>query len=302
MMGVFVRRNAIASSKDNPARPRYDLVAIDLDGTLLRSDKQASVYDAVAITEAIRRGVNVVIATARPPRSSREVHKKFGLKTPLINYNGALIHDPRQNRDLQHKPLSPEVARGIVDIARELEPGIIVDIEVLDKAYTDQEDPAFRTETGKRFKPDYVGPLDEVLSHPVTKVMLLAEMYQLEPIRKAILKRFSGRVGMMLSDGHIMQAVNPAVNKAYALAWIAGRYGVSADRVCAIGDAPNDAAMLRWAGLGLATANAFGTAIDHADIVLEHTNDEWAVGRAIEKYVLEDDPIARKVAANRVSV
>ncbi|MGB0767756.1 MAG: HAD family hydrolase, partial [Phycisphaeraceae bacterium] len=81
-----------------------------------------------------------------------------------------------------------------------------------------------------------------------------------------------------------------------ALERVASHYGIPAERVCAIGDAPNDAGMLRWAGLGCAVANAFDEVQDAADVVLEHTNDQWAVGRAIERYVLGDDPVARQVA------
>lgn len=293
-----MERAITAKTTDYPA-PRFDLLAIDLDGTLLRSDKQAARYDAVAIREAIRRGVRVVIATARPPRSSREIHGKIGLQTPLINYNGALIHDPASGKHLQHQPLRPETAQVVVDLARSIDPKVIVDIEVLDRSYTDRESPDLKTETSKRFKPNYVGPLDDVLRQPVTKLMFLGEGDRLTLIREQVLTRFPGKLGVMLSDDHIMQVVHPSVDKASALAWVAGHVGISAQRVCAIGDAPNDAGMLRWAGLGIAVANAFGSARDHADIVFEHTNDDWAVGRAIEQHVLQDDPVARQVAASR---
>ena len=56
--------------------------------------------------------------------------------------------------------------------------------------------------------------------------------------------------------------VNAEVDKGIALKRVADQYGIDASRVCAIGDAPNDAGMLRWAGLGLAVGNAFGEAIE----------------------------------------
>lgn len=280
--------------------PRYDLLAIDLDGTLLRRDKSLVRYDAVAISEARRRGVKVVIATARPPRSSREIHARLKLETPLINYNGALIHDPASDTYLAHQPLSPDVTRAIIQRARAIHPGVVVSIETLDKWYTDHDDPNFQTETAKRFKPDFIGPLDTPLQHPVTKLMLLGEGELLQPVRAELGEVFAGRAAFMESDDHIIQAVHPGVDKGAALAWVAGRLGVAAERVCAIGDAPNDAGMLRWAGLGLAVSNAFGNARDHADHILEQTNDEWAVGRAIETYVLNDNPVERQVQASRL--
>lgn len=276
-------------------------MALDLDGTLLRSDKQLARYDAVAITEARRRGVKVVIATARPPRSSREIHARLRLDTPMINYNGALIYDPVAGRQVLHKPLAAETARAIIHRARAIEPGIVVGIEVDDKWYTDHDDPNFKTETAKRFKPDFIGSLDIPLQQDITKLMLLYQAERLGPIRHAIAEEFADRAAFHESDATIIQAVHREADKGSALKHVAEQMGVAPERVCAIGDAPNDAGMLRFAGLGLAVANAFGSARDHADKVLADTNDQWAVGRAIEAYVLADDPVARAVAAFRAS-
>lgn len=258
-------------------------------------------YDAVAITEAVRRGVTVVLATARPPRSSRPIHQRLGLDTPLINYNGALIHDVAQSEHTFHQPLPSDTARQVIDLARSIEPGVVVGIEVLDKWYTDHDDPEFKTETARRFKPDYIGPLDVPLSQAVTKLMLLFHAEQLKPVREAILSEFAEFAAFPQSDATIIQVVHPAVDKGAALARVAAGLGIPAGRVCAIGDAPNDAGMLKWAGLGCAVASAFGQARESADIILEHTNDERAVGLAIERYVLCDDPVARQVALANAS-
>lgn len=253
-------------------------------------------YDAVAVKEAVRRGVKVVIATARPPRSSRPIHQRLGLDTPLINYNGALIHDVASDRNVFHQPLCSDTAREVIELARSIEPSVVVGIEVLDKWYTDHDDPAFKTETAKRFKPDYIGPLNLPLSLPVTKLMLLFHAERLQPVREAIVSAFGEHAAFPQSDATIIQVVNAEVDKGAALARVAEGYGIPAERVCAIGDAPNDTGMITWAGLGCAIASGFGDVMQAADVRLEHTNDQRAVGLAIEKYVLGDDPIARQVA------
>ena len=279
--------------KDQPPRPalvagppKFDLVALDLDGTLLRTDKKAAMYDINAIKRAIKRGVQVVIATARPPRSSREIHEQLGLETPLINYNGALIHHRTRGEHLLHQALDAGTARAMVQLARTLDPGVVVNIEILDKSYTDHDDPRLQTETAKKFKPDYIGPLDVPLAGDITKLMFLAPGDRLGPIRDAITQQFAHRAAFMESDEHVMQIVHPAVGKDKALAWVAESLGIAAERCLAIGDAPNDADMLRWAGRGCAVANAFGDARDAADVILLEGNDDLAVGHAIEDYVL----------------
>lgn len=253
-------------------------------------------YDAIAVKEAVRRGVKVVLTTARPPRSSKPIHKRLGLDTPLINYNGAVIYDVKQDRSTFHQPLCSETAHAVIELARSIEPSVVVGIEVLDKWYTDHNDPAFKTETARRFKPDYIGPLNLPLSLPVTKLMLLFHAEQLKPVRDAIVAKFGEVAAFPESDATIIQVVHADVDKAAALARVAEGFGISPDRVCAIGDAPNDSGMLKWAGLGCAVGSAFGSARDAADVILDHTNDERAVGLAIEQYVLGDDPVARQVA------
>ena len=64
--------------------------------------------------------------------------------------------------------------------------------------------------------------------------------------------------------------------------------GIDANQVMACGDEANDASMLKWAGLGIAMANAVDEVKKIATLVSDYTNDEDAVGRAIEEYVLKE--------------
>src|SRR4029079_19661558 len=69
------------------------LVAIDLDGTLLNDAKKISEKTVTALRCLPERKVRVVIASARPPRSVRQIYSSLRLDTWQINYNGALIWD-----------------------------------------------------------------------------------------------------------------------------------------------------------------------------------------------------------------
>ena len=80
-------------------RPGIGVVAIDLDGTLLNDSKQVSRRTVGALVGLPERGVKVVIASARPPRSVRHIYAALKLDTWQINYNGALIWDePTEGR------------------------------------------------------------------------------------------------------------------------------------------------------------------------------------------------------------
>lgn len=276
---------AAAPTKATPRPGAYRLVAIDLDGTLLRSDKKLSVRAVRAVQSAAERGVKVVIASARPPRSSREIYQHLGLDTLQVCYNGALTIDWSNGRYLQHLALCNRLGADIVRNARMMDPSVVVWVERLDKWLTDRADPLLGTETSKTHKPDFVGPLDACFGEPLTKLMLLAPPERMLPMRDLLRAQYGHLASMFVTDEHLVQFCHPAVDKAAAVARVAKHYGVPAEDCLAIGDAPNDAGMLRWAGLGVAVANAWQPTLEAADARVS-SNDEDGVAEAIEKYVL----------------
>src|ERR1700733_741280 len=109
--------------------PDIRLVAIDLDGTLLNDSKQVSDQTVKAISGLPARGVKVVIASARPPRSVRHIYAQLGLDTWQINYNGALIWDEPEKKVIFHQPLSGATVRSLIDSARADFPNVLVTCE-----------------------------------------------------------------------------------------------------------------------------------------------------------------------------
>jgi Cof subfamily protein (haloacid dehalogenase superfamily) len=256
-----------------------------LDGTLLRPDRTLCPEGADALRQASARGIRVVLATARPPRATRRFYDALGLDTPTINYNGAVVYDPKAGVALSHEPLAAAAAREVVRVARETDPEVWVSIEVMDTWHTDRVDEALTTETARLFAPDYVGPLDDVLSRDVTKVMLLAEPDRLVRVRGAVAGRMDGLISMAMSDGHLLQVMNPAVDKAVALARLAAAFGVEPARILAIGDAPNDTGMLRYAGMGVAMGNGWDEPKAAAKAVAP-ANDAGGVAWAVRTFAL----------------
>ena len=278
----------ISSLKDEPPLKvppdRVGLVAVDVDGTLLRSDRKICAAAVEAIRRCIKAKVKVVLASARPPRSVRQIHQALGLDTVSIHYNGALIHDLVRRKNLFHQPMDAKLVRKIIDVARAIDPKVIVSLEILDHWFTDHFDPQYATETGRIFKPDEVGPLEKFLDQPVTKLMLLGPPARLAKVRQPIIEQFAGQIGVAVTDPDLLQLTHHEVDKAEALARVARVYGVKRRHIMAIGDAPNDATMLQWAGWGVAVGNAWPEAKAAADTVAPSNNDS-GVAYAIRRYV-----------------
>jgi Cof subfamily protein (haloacid dehalogenase superfamily) len=263
------------------------LVAVDLDGTLLSSRKTITPLTHTAVKAAVAKGIKVVLATARPPRSVRAYYEALKLDTPTINYNGALIWDEMRRRPVEHVPLEAAVAKKIIAWGRAIYPELLVSIEILDKWYTDHygDVPEYMTETAKQFTPDFVGPLDAFLKVPITKLMLIGNPTRIEELEIGITEKFSAIVSQTRSDAHMLQLMNPTTSKAGALQKIAASLGITADEVMAIGDAPNDVHMLEWAGLAVVPENGWEAAKKVADALVP-SNDQDGVAIALQKFVL----------------
>jgi hypothetical protein len=290
---VAATRGGAGIEAGGGARPReaVRLLAVDVDGTLLRNDQRIARGVIRACRAAERAGCVVVLATARPPRTTRPIVQALGIAAPTINYNGALIWNPLDHRPLFHQPLPPETTRAVVALARRLAPEVLVGLEILDEWYTDRIDPRFEIETLRRVQPDYIGPLEEFLSREVTKLNLLGPPRCLEAIRRPIEERFwkSRQVAIFPGDQHLMQITHPLADKAMALQRIAARLGVTREAVMAIGEGINDAGMVEWAGFGVAVEHACAPVRALARAVVP-SPDGLGVARAIQRYVLAGAP------------
>jgi Cof subfamily protein (haloacid dehalogenase superfamily) len=256
-----------------PSLVEVRLLAIDLDGTLLDDRKQISVRTADAIKSLRHRGIKVVIASARPPRSVRHIFDALKLDTWQINYNGALIWNQTDQKAEFHQPLSGTLVRQILEHARRQFPDVLVSCELLDRWYTDRHDPAYTTQTGKMFKPDVIVPISQFIDVSMTKVMLLGNSHRMSALEMSIGMAFEKEVCIVRTDPDLLQLTDKRVSKSAALQIVADHYGVPMPNVMAIGDAPNDLGMLQLAGVAVAMDNAHPAVKQAADWVAPSNND-----------------------------
>ena len=272
---------------DGTLDPPYPirLVAIDLDGTLLTDSKQISEQTANALRCLPARGVKVVIASARPPRSVRHIHQMLGLDTLTINYNGALIWDEVNQTPVFHRPLPQGIVQRIVADARELFEDVQVTCEILDRWFTDRFDPAHTTETGKLFKPDIIAPLETFCDWQITKLMLLGDPAMITRLLAELNLLYADEVTILRSDDDLIQIMDRRISKSVALQIVARHYGVRKREIMAIGDAPNDVGMLQMAGIAVAMDNAHSLVKQVAHWIAPSNNDH-GVHAALQRFGL----------------
>ena len=262
------------------------LVAIDLDGTLLNSAKEITATTATIIRAAREVAhVKVVLATARPPRTVLPFYSLLGLDTPMINYNGALVHEPHTGRIVLHRPMEAKLAREVAALGREMFPDILVSAEVLDNWYTERVEDGWRSETSRLSDSYTVAPLNQWMNQPITRLHLLGRRQWLTDIRHAVAERMPKQVSIAWSETSMLQIMNPTAGKRSARRTVAAEMGLQASEVMAIGDNANDAGMLQWAGIGVAMANASPKARNVADYVTD-ANDADGAAKAIAKLIV----------------
>ncbi len=270
--------------KPLPADP-IDLVAIDLDGTLLRSDGKICPTSVKAIATARKVGVKVVLASGRAPRRIQRFQRMLGLDTLQIGHDGALVYDGDPERAIHHQPLSSLVARRVVDLALSVAPSILIGLEIVDMCYTNSADNRIRAQSAAGPEARHSASLDPHLSGPVTKILLVGKTAALGGVHAALAGDLGDQVAFTFSDMNLLQIVHATVDKRTALQRVAKHYDVPRGGVMAIGDAPNDVGMLTWAGLGVVMQNSWPDVRAAAQFVVP-SNDEGGVAHAFEKYVL----------------
>jgi Cof subfamily protein (haloacid dehalogenase superfamily) len=268
---------ADAEAERVAAAPR--LAAIDLDGTLLRSDGTVSDRSREALAGARARGLTIVFVTARHPGSVVEIARDAGVGGLAICSNGATVYDLDAGRVVRERTLESDVAQRLVQAIRERVPGILFAVEARAEMAFEPDFTAWDWEPppGTRF----ADALD-LVSEPVTRVIMRHADYELD-VLAALVREVAGESASVVVPGvWTVELSAVGVSKAAALAELCDELGLTAAEVVAFGDYLNDLPMLAWAGHAVAVANAHPDVIAEADEVTA-SNDEDGVALVLER-------------------
>ena len=260
------------------------LIALDMDDTLLDKSIRISPRTKEAIRQAARVGVTVTIATGRMFCSARPFAEELGIDVPLITYNGALVKRVQSGEVLLHRPLDEAVAARILALFREN--GWYIQSYIDDTLYVaEHNDKAQYYEQLAGVTATVLGDRLYTQGGAPTKLLAMGEPAELKKVEKLLAATFGSSIYMASSKPNYLEITHPEVNKGKALALLGGLLGIRREAIMAIGDSRNDLDMLEYAGWGVAMGNASDTVKAAADAVTG-ANDADGVAEAINKYVL----------------
>jgi Cof subfamily protein (haloacid dehalogenase superfamily) len=252
----------------------FRLAAIDLDGTLLRSDGTISARTRTALRAAEAGGIGIVLVSARGPMGVLEIAESLALHGEAICSNGAFVVDLATRRTIRQRLLETETAIELVHELRKQLPGIRFAVEHHDFAH----EPGFSAWNWTPPPGTRVADIVELLAEPATKLILRHAEHETEAIQNLARNLVGERLTVVASGSEAVEVTAAGVNKATAVAEL----GVAAERAVAFGDYPNDIPMLQWAYHGVAMGNAHPDVIAIADEVTA-TNDEDGVAVVLER-------------------
>ena len=274
----------------------YDLIAIDIDGTLLTSRREISPRTLQALRRAVSAGKHVALCTGRSLNSGRSAAEQVPPSTTMIFHSGALILETLDGPLLRAVNMPRDLAVDLVDFCKRRGHDPLVYEPVPESRYIWFEQPRSANGWRERYleanadKAFQVDGLDQVLGRAPAQIAVAgrgSSMHELE----AELAEYGDRIGVILSrstlvgDYWCMEIVPAGVSKAKALAFLGERYGIGSERMIGIGDNFNDLDMIEYAGLGVAMGNAPDSVRRAADLVAP-TNDADGVAHVIDTCLL----------------
>ena len=277
-------------SEERATPPRFALAAVDIDDTLVGPDGVISAANAAALARLVATGTRVVLASGRSHANMLPFHHALGLPPgPIISAQGAVVQESDTGAVRFARAMSPADVAAVTRDGHERgfavqhyrPSGIHVEMRTRWTEY-DQE----RNAEPHRHVDDLLatgtdgGPPDDVV-----KMIWLGDADAIDHAMADAHARYDARLTVTRTDPPYLEFSAANVNKATALAAVAEWLGVPRARVVAFGDGNNDAAMLAWAGVGVAMPHARPTAQAAADHIGPEGDPETALARAVEMVV-----------------
>jgi hypothetical protein len=266
----------------------YKLIALDMDGTLLNSEKVISEENKQAIAKAREAGVTVVLASGRPLEGMQDKLDELNINSDkdfILYYNGSMVKNVGTNEIIHQQIIDGKSAKLVARKAKELGAYVHAFSQV-HGLITPQHNPYTDIEAninGLEVTEMCFDALED--DHPVIKAMMVAEPSKLTEVIAALPKELRETFTVVQSAAYFLEFLNPSSNKGIGVAAIAEYLGIQPEEVICMGDAENDHHMLEFAGLGIAMENAMEETKKIADYITA-SNDNHGVARAIEKFVL----------------
>ena len=276
------------------------VIIMDVDGTLTNSQKIVTPKTKEALLKVQEKGVILILASGRPTSGLRDLAKELEMDKHnglLVCYNGSKVVDCQTEEVLFNQALTVEEAKAVLEHMKKFDrvrPMIDKDdymyvtnvydnyIQFNGKPFNVME---YESRGGK-FKLCEVDDLAEFVDFPLNKILTTSYPEYLQAHYQEMEAPFKDTLSCMFTGPFYFEFTAQGIDKAKALDTVLKPMGYSQDEMIAFGDGHNDASMVKYAGTGVAMANAVQDLKDISQYITL-SNDEDGIAEALYKYIPE---------------
>ncbi|WP_373470716.1 sugar-phosphatase [Carnobacterium alterfunditum] len=268
-----------------------ELIAIDLDGTLLTPERKISAKVKETIEMAKTKGIKIVLCTGRPLPGVFPILEALNLEEEgdyVITYNGALVQQSHNGKAIAHHTLSYDNFLEIEAMSRQVGSHChTIDETHIYTANKDISPYSVRESSLVNMPIRYrtVEEMDPTLE--ISKMMMIDEPDILDAAIAKLPKSFYAEYTILKSEPFYLEVLNKSASKGQALKDLARILDIPKENIMAIGDNENDIDMIQYAGMGVAMGNAVASVKEVSDYITD-TNEYDGVATAIEAIAFEN--------------
>ena len=264
----------------------YKLLVLDLDGTLTNSKKEITPFTRETLLQAQEKGLHLVLASGRPTYGIVPLAEELNIKQYggfILSFNGGKVIDLMTDKVLFEQALPPDIVPVLYNRSKEAGLAILsyngkyILSEHPENKYVQYE--SFLTKMKIKATDDFLRDLHQ----PADKCLVVGEPEMLVPLEEKLRQELGKRINVYRSEAFYLELVPKGIDEAASLSRLLERTRIKQEEVIAIGDGFNDVSMIRFAGLGVAMANAQPPVKANADRITQYTNDEDGVARFIQE-------------------
>ena len=263
---------------------KYRLIAADMDGTLLNDESQMSERTKAAIRKAVESGALFVTATGRAMSGVESVNALLDKDMPFIVMNGASVVMGKSRKVLFNKYLDLALVKEIYKYAAEYDVPMVV--RTNERLWVSSEsNETDKYSTAYSLNLEKISDIDGFDEKNIFKAIWFGTPEMIARCQREMNEVFKGRLNCHSSLPMYLEFVSFDSDKGIAMAEVGRIYGIDRSEMIAVGDGYNDISMLRYAGLGIAMANAPDDVKNACKQVTLSNNDD-GVAAVIEEYIL----------------
>lgn len=276
---------------------KIKLIALDLDGTLLNSDKKLSRENEKALEKAAGEGIEIVPATGRFYRGMPQVIRELPFVNYVISVNGAEVYDVKNAKAVCRSEIPFERAVSVMERLDSLP--VIYDCYqngwgwMTKSLYDRAEQYAANIHSLEMIKnlrtpvPDLKRMLVEKAEGVQKIQMFFRDMDLREKMLSELADEFDDLV-VTTSISNNIEINSKQATKGVALEKLADFLSIPVEETVGFGDDKNDITLLKTAGVGVAMGNADDEVKKAADFVTVDCNSD-GVAYALKHILWENE-------------